>query len=328
MVKHSLIAEDKVRIGVIEWRPDKKRYPYPILLIHGYAQNNLSWHGKSGGMAPELSKRGFHVFAVDLRGSGFSRLGKIRYSYTFEDFVFKDIDTAVSFIKARSLSPKVILAGHSLGGICSYAYTSWKQENVFSVITFGSPVFFGKGVPAMQIFGKIVGFAKNIPLSHLVYFFWPREVFMKVLGFFGLFGVPLMRYSYILKVAPLYPSYTRNFESLYDFWEKLVLGFEQTSPRLLVQLLLWVYERKITSYDGTIDFTEEFKKINVPIFAIAGNLDKLAPPESVKPILDIVSSEKKFYKEYEAGHLDLIEGKLAKSQIVDDIEDFLRKIKD
>ncbi len=36
MVKHSLIAGDKVRIGVIEWRPDKKRYPYPILLIHGY----------------------------------------------------------------------------------------------------------------------------------------------------------------------------------------------------------------------------------------------------------------------------------------------------
>ncbi|MDT7908305.1 MAG: alpha/beta fold hydrolase, partial [Candidatus Calescibacterium sp.] len=238
MVQHSLIAGDRVKIGVIEWRPEKKKYPYPILLIHGYAQNNLSWYGKSGGIAPELSKRGFHVFAVDLRGSGLSRLKKIRYDYTFEDFVFKDIDTAVSFIKARTLSPKVILGGHSLGGICSYAYTSWKQENVFSVITFGSPVFFGKGVLAMQIFGKMVGFAKNIPLSHLVYFFWPREVFMKVLGFFGLFGVPLMRYSHILKVAPLYPSYTRNFESLYDFWEKLVLGFEFSSPRLLVQLLL------------------------------------------------------------------------------------------
>jgi len=328
MVQHSLITGDRVKIGVIEWRPEKKKYPYPILLIHGYAQNNLSWHGKSGGIAPELSKRGFHVFAVDLRGSGLSRLKKIRYDYTFEDFVFKDIDTAVSFIKARTLSPKVILGGHSLGGICSYAYTSWKQENVFSVITFGSPVFFGKGVLAMQFFGKIAGFGRKIPLSHLIYFFCPREVLMKVLGFFGLFGVPLMRYSQILKIAPLYPSYTRNFESLYDFWEKLVLGFEFSSPRLLVQLLLWVHDGKITSYDGTINFTEEFKKIKVPIFAIAGKLDKLAPPESVKPILDIVSSEKKFYKEYDAGHLDLIEGKLAKTQIVDDIEDFLTKIKD
>jgi Lysophospholipase len=89
MVQHSLITGDKVKIGVIEWRPEKKKYPYPILLIHGYAQNNLSWHGKSGGIAPELSKRGFHVFAVDLRGSGLSRLKKIRYDYTFEDFVFK-----------------------------------------------------------------------------------------------------------------------------------------------------------------------------------------------------------------------------------------------
>jgi len=328
MVQHSLITGDRVKIGVIEWRPEKKKYPYPILLIHGYAQNNLSWYGKSGGIAPELSKRGFHVFAVDLRGSGLSRLKKIRYDYTFEDFVFKDIDTAVSFIKARTLSPKVILGGHSLGGICSYAYTSWKQENVFSVITFGSPVFFGKGVLAMQFFGKIAGFGRKIPLSHLIYFFCPREVLMKVLGFFGLFGVQLMRYSQILKIAPLYPSYTRNFESLYDFWEKLVLGFEFSSPRLLVQLLLWVHDGKITSYDGTINFTEEFKKIKVPIFAIAGKLDKLAPPESVKPILDIVSSEKKFYKEYDAGHLDLIEGKLAKTQIVDDIEDFLTKIKD
>jgi hypothetical protein len=95
---------------------------------------------------------------------------------------------------------------------------------------------------------------------------------MKVLGFFGLFGVPLMRYSHILKVAPLYPSYTRNFESLYDFWEKLVLGFEQTSPRLLVQLLLWVYDRKITSYDGTINFTEEFKKNKCPNFCYCRKL--------------------------------------------------------
>jgi esterase/lipase len=87
-----------------------------------------------------------------------------------------------------------------------------------------------------------------------------------------------------------------------------------------------VEEEKITSCDGKINFTEEFRKINMPVFAIAGTLDKLAPPESVKPIFDIISSQIKHYREYEAGHLDIIEGKLAKEVISKDVVDFLLKI--
>lgn len=326
MKLHFTETPDRLKIGVLEWK-DSVSYDFPILLVHGFSQNNLSWHGKNSGLAPKLAEKGFWVFAVDLRGSGYSRIKKLYYNYTFEDFVFRDIDSAINLIVSQTGSKKVVLAGHSLGGICSYTYASFFPHKVHAVITFGSPVYFGRGVPAMRIAGRFVGLMKKVPMSSLIYYFWPREVAMKILGFFGLFGVPLMKYRDVLKISPLYPSYTRNFESAWDFWEKLVKGFEFSSPRLLVQILLWVDQGKITSYDGRINYTEKFKEIVSPVFAIAGTLDKLAPPESVKPIIDIVSSKIKVYREYEAGHLDLIEGKLAKTKIADDVERFLKDLK-
>ncbi len=325
-LKHFVVAPDGVKIGIMEWRPKKRRFKYPLLFIHGYAQNNLSWHGRSGGLAPELKKMGFHVFSVDLRGSGLSRLRKIRYNFTFDDFVFKDVKEAVDFIRVRERVGKVVLAGHSLGGIVSYTFSAFFPDKVYAIITFGSPVHFGRGVPLMKIVAKATSPLRKTGVSHAIHLLWPRENIMKVLGFFGLFGIPAMRYRNILKIAPLYPSYTRNFESPYDFWEKLIKGFEFSSPKLLSQVLRWIDEKKITSWDGKVNFTDEFRKINQPIFALAGTLDKLAPPESVKPIFDIVSSEIKLYKEYEAGHLDIIEGKLAKEVISKDIADFLMSI--
>lgn len=323
MEVHHVKTHDGLRIGVLEWEPNRSIYKYPILLIHGFAQNNLSWHGKNGGLAPVLKDKGFHVFSVDLRGSGYSRMRRLYYNYTFEDFVFKDIDSAVAFIMSKVGVDKVVLAGHSLGGICSYVFSSFFPDKVHAILTFGSPVHFGRGVGEIQFLGRLVKILRKIPFSSLVYYFWPREFGMKVMGMFGLVGIPLMMNREILKVSPLYPSYTRNFESAWDFCEKLVKGFEFTSPRLLVQLLSWSAYKRIISFDGKIDYTRRFKDISVPLFALAGTLDKLAPPVSVKPILDMISSSLKVYKEYEAGHLDLIEGKLAKTKIADDIEYFL-----
>ncbi|MCS7214095.1 MAG: alpha/beta hydrolase [Candidatus Calescibacterium sp.] len=322
---HYVSAPDEVRLGILEWKPDNQNYKYPILLIHGFAQNNLSWHGRNGGIAPTLCSKGFHVFCLDLRGSGYSRLRKLYYDYTFDDFVFKDMESAFLFITTRTGVDKIVLGGHSLGGICSYAYSAFFPQKVQTVITFGSPVHFGRGVQTIQLLGRLASFMKKVPFSHLIYYFWPREFGMKLMGMFGLVGVPLMMNRRILKFSPLYPSYTRNFESAWDFWEKLVGGFEFTSPRLLVQLLLWSAQRKITSFDGSINYTEKFKNITSPLFALSGILDKVAPPKSVKPIVDIVSSKVKEYKEYVAGHIDLVEGKLAKGKISDDVEKFLRE---
>lgn len=316
---------DGLRIGVLEWVPRKQSYEFPILLVHGFAQNNLSWHGKSGGLATTLCEKGFHVFSVDLRGSGYSKIRKLYYTYTFDDLVFKDICYSVDFIRSKT-KKELVLLGHSLGGICCYVFSAFFPESVKAIITFGSPVEFGKNNRYMRFLAKI---AKKLGLfspDSLVYYVWPREFGVKVLGFIGLFGVPLMRYKTLLELTPLYPSYVRNFESVWDLWEKLIMGFEFSSPKLFVQILRWVDEGGITSFRGLVDYTERLREINAPLFAAAGKLDKIAPPESVKPIVDIVSSPVKIYKEYEVGHIDLVEGKVAKNKIADDVEKFLRDL--
>ncbi len=324
---HKILAEDNVELGLHEWTPVDVRYRFPILFIHGFAQNHFSWDGKNGGLAPELTKKGIHTFAIDLRGSGYSRLKKLFYNYTFEDFVSKDVQASVNFIRKLGYD-RLIIGGHSLGGIVSYAWAVQNPDTIAGIITFGSPIIFGKGVPIMRFFGRVTVAIGKFPASKLIYLVWPREVAMKILGILGVVGAPFMRYKSIVKIAPLYPSYTRNFESIYDFYEKLVRGFDFSSPRLFTQILRWAGEGKITSFDGRIDFTKEFEKIKSPLLVFAGTLDKLAPPESVKPILKIAQSKIKIYKEYEVGHLDIIEGKFAKTQISQDIEDFVKLVEE
>ena len=327
---HFIPTSDGRKIGIVEWIPEKKVLPYPLLFVHGYSQNHLTWDGVKGGIAHSLAEKGVHVFAVDLRGSGYSRfLGP--YYFTFEDFIQKDIPAAYFLLRVKGYT-KFVIAGHSLGGTVSYVWASQNPDKVLTVITFGSPVFYGKGVPLMRALGKIVfklrerrGFGEDI-ITDIFKILVPKEPFMKAGGIVGISAYPIVKLKLIFNIWPLFPSYPRNFEGFAEYFEKLGPGFDFSSIKLLAQVLTWAGSWKILSWDGKINWQDEFHKITQPVLVIAGKLDKLAPPESVKPIENFVNSRILEYMEWDAGHLDIVEGKLARGEIADAVFNFLRKV--
>ena len=80
----------------------------PVILVHGFAESTFAWHV----FGPELASLGYHVFAIDVRGFGYTER-KPPYSLS------ADTTQLQRFISAMHLGapdmPKLVLAGHSSG---------------------------------------------------------------------------------------------------------------------------------------------------------------------------------------------------------------------
>nr|WP_321255020.1 alpha/beta fold hydrolase [uncultured Pseudodesulfovibrio sp.] len=109
--------------------PDRDEYApgTPILMVHGLYHNKSAWT----------------VFRRRLKQAGFSNL----HTYQYNSFT-KDFDTALAGMEAKlnqvlaqSSDGKVILIGHSLGGLVSrcVAGKTEYQDRVAALITLGSP---------------------------------------------------------------------------------------------------------------------------------------------------------------------------------------------
>jgi len=100
----------------------------PILLVHGYIHNSSVWlyHAK------KLNKKGFGpIFTVNL-GSIFSSIEE------YTNVLSNKIDQILKTTKKK----KIILIGHSMGGLVSlnYATHHQKKNHIKAIVTIGSPI--------------------------------------------------------------------------------------------------------------------------------------------------------------------------------------------
>jgi len=120
-------ARAGVKIFLRSWIPEKPEEATDIFLcIHGMSSHS----GEFNTLGNYLASKGFLVYALDLRGNGFS---DIRGDATLEEQL-ADIDAAVNKVKERVSKECIWLLGHSLG--CGYAlrYYVEKPENVRGLI--------------------------------------------------------------------------------------------------------------------------------------------------------------------------------------------------
>lgn len=104
----------------------------PLLLIHGYTDNSRSWSL----VAPYL--KGFHIYAIDLRGHGKSSAPDC--CYTYSDFAHD----AYLFLEAMKID-KAAVAGHSLGSLTAQLLAAQHPEKVEKVVLISSSLNTGGG---------------------------------------------------------------------------------------------------------------------------------------------------------------------------------------
>lgn len=283
----------------------------PVLLVHGFGQNRYAFHLPSRSFSNYLASEGFDVFNVDLRGHGRSRkLGGAR-SHGAHCYVEEDIPQAVAEVRELSGGRPVFLIGHSLGGLVSYAAAPSLVGHVAGVVSIGSPYHFTQGsmflgaVRALNAGMRTLG----VPLGNLPLTL--RPVGMALRGLNRMLGH---------KAMPLRAWRDAGLEK-HVLEEHFDLAFDSASLEDLRNLFDWAWERR---FGGDRGYAERFERSrDLPLFVIAGSHDDLAPAAAVRPAFERSRSTDKTYREYEAGHIDLVVGRDAPRTLWPDIRDWM-----
>ena len=125
-------ARDGLDIFAQGWDPAVVQPKAVVCLVHGLGEHSSRY----ADVAEAFGRKGFVLFAADLRGHG--RSGGARgYVSSIEDFM-QDLDTLLEQARARYPDLPLILYGHSLGGILVLYYSLKYKPNVKGVIATSS----------------------------------------------------------------------------------------------------------------------------------------------------------------------------------------------
>jgi alpha-beta hydrolase superfamily lysophospholipase len=129
-----------------------------VLYVHGF--NDYFFQEE---MAEQFNSHGYNFYAIDLRKYGRSWLPnqKITNARDLSEY-YADIDTALKIIRSEG-NMKVLLSGHSTGGLTVSLYASDHQESeLFDAVLMNSPfynmnmgfIIRALGIPVISCQGK------------------------------------------------------------------------------------------------------------------------------------------------------------------------------
>lgn len=128
----------------------------PIVMIHGSSGNQLEWAGAWDNICATFPNNPCWAFSLDVSfdattgtqqtDRGYFGLKRLAYQLdmSIEDYA-RELETRVDFVRERHGGKKVLLFGHSMGGLVACAYRG--QEHVAAIITFCSPL---QGTPHLE----------------------------------------------------------------------------------------------------------------------------------------------------------------------------------
>lgn len=122
--------------------PSKK---YPVILCHGFITNRTYMKiNEKSSLVGRLQKEGYDVWLLDLRGrrdAGYPSLffGDKTFSYSMDDYIRYDADTAIKHVLNSTGKDKVNWIGHSLGGAIIYSRIgSFGEKRIVNFVAIGS----------------------------------------------------------------------------------------------------------------------------------------------------------------------------------------------
>ncbi|KAM3084900.1 hypothetical protein ACMFMG_003345 [Clarireedia jacksonii] len=109
-----------------EEKSESRASSITTLLIHGLGSSSCFYHS----MLPEISRKSTCV-AIDTPGSGLSTLGVAQQT------VSSIVDDAIALLDTLSVRSKILVIGHSMGGIIASEIATKYPERVRGVVLLG-----------------------------------------------------------------------------------------------------------------------------------------------------------------------------------------------
>lgn len=125
---------------------EKGSGPNHVILLHGFRANTFTWRY----MIDPLAEAGFHVWAVDLLGFGFSDKPE-EVQYTLDFF----LDQINAFMEGQDI-PKAHFVGSSMGGGLSLWMSLYHPQRINSLTLIGA-LGYPLDLPIYVSIGKHIG---------------------------------------------------------------------------------------------------------------------------------------------------------------------------
>lgn len=315
----------------------------PVILWEGFYQNGLFFDLIPGkiSIAEFTCLKGFDVWIIDSRGNGCST-GK-HFAASMDDFAALDIPAVIEFVAGKT-GIKPVYVGHSQGGntalmcmmgVCKKpdgtVYLSdelavKRQDSLKALVTLGSYLDFTfSKASSLQQFVKN-GIVLNL-FKHKLKIISSHRLLM-LLKIFNRLPVPVpiklrqkMIESSFLRVLLFPLTILLNFISLSGAWSFLYhipnvskesrknlfyKTMEATYWGILAQYHNAIFNQRMMSSDGSVNYSENYHKIKTPVSVVTMEFDSLADPVETKlNMFPKLGSQKIFYTEWKGqGHED------------------------
>ena len=292
----------------------------PVLVIHGISSNHRFWDLTADhSIAEALADNGFDPWLLDLRGHGDAMPAETgvrqHHQWTIDDYAEFDVAAAVAHIQRTTGHGKMALVGHSMGGMVAAMYSTIHGDDaVAALVTVGSPVVFPDGdfqTWLHQTVSAIGTVPPSIATPAIARFMAGWHPMLPVQGDAVLF----------------------NHRNMAEHMQQLMLR-EVVSPTTrgeLRQLHRMLKAGRLVSADGLHDYSAQLSKLAVPVLAVGGGADRIAPKQRILPWATATGSEdvtvimadkaSGFAADY--GHLDLVLGPAAPREVIQPIVEWL-----
>ncbi len=276
------------------------------MLCHGLANNHRIFEFLSPQNLPQfLSKLGFEVFSVDLRGCGGARPpheGPLDAS--IDDFIERDVPAIVDAVLKASGASRVFWVGHSMGGMVALGALPVRPGLVAGLCTIGTPVFFDRN-PLFLValwFARFLGPWGSVPVE------WLSEL---AAPFGGRVDVQAARISVNLDNVTG-PALRQVMASIMaPIW----LGVAR-------QLRLFVGQNRFQSMQGE-DYRARVAGSRFPLLIVGGSVDHIAPESVQQQLFALSQAEDKtlhlmgraHQHQTDYGHGDLLFGTHAPTEV-------------
>lgn len=244
----------------------------------------------------KLISEGIDVYVIDW---GYPTRSD-RYK-TMEDYIQSDLDQCVDYIRHHHNIDKVNLLGVCQGGTFSLIYTALHPEKIRNLITLVTPVEFANNN------GLLFKWAKTMDVDSLI------EAFGGIIpGDFLNFGFDLLKPMNKMRKYVGFNDVAKDKDVLMNFlrMEKWVADSPAQAGETYRKFIKDLYQGNKLS-QGTFELggkKVDLKKINVPVLTIYAKEDHIVPPDSTRPINDLIGSKDKELMEFPGGHIGVFVG--------------------
>ncbi|MBK7343832.1 MAG: class III poly(R)-hydroxyalkanoic acid synthase subunit PhaC [Saprospiraceae bacterium] len=235
---------------------------------------------------------------------------------SMEDYILGDLNNCVDYVRNAHGIEKVNLLGVCQGGTFSLIYSALNPDKIKNLITLVTPVEFADND------GLLFKWSREMDVDTMV------ESFGGLIpGDFLNFGFDLLKPMNKMRKYYGFNDVAKDKASLMNFlrMEKWVSDSPAQAGETYRKFIKDLYQQNKLA-EGTFELggqIVDLKKISMPVLTIYAKDDHIVPPDSTRPINDLIGSKDKELMEFPGGHIGVFVGSRSQKMLTTAVAQWL-----